>query len=81
MKISGVLRSTAASLDDAVSFAADLARPGDVVLLDRPVEAALDLLVEGRPKLKGRLHRSGRRLVFRVGSGSEVVPEKQDPDA
>ncbi|NRA94594.1 MAG: FliM/FliN family flagellar motor switch protein [Planctomycetes bacterium] len=54
---------------------------GDVVLLDRPVEAALDLLVEGRPKLKGRLHRSGRRLVFRLGSGSGVVPEKQDPDA
>ena len=54
---------------------------GDVVLLDRPVESALDLLVEGRPKLKGRLHRSGRRLVFRVGSGSEVVSEQQDPDA
>lgn len=54
---------------------------GDVVLLDRTVDAPLDLLVEGRPKLKGRLHRSGRRLVFRVESGATVAHESQDAEA
>jgi len=55
---------------------------GDVVLLDRPAGAPLDLLVEGRPKLQGRLHRSGRRLVFRVESEAPLpVPEQPQQDA
>lgn len=66
-----VLGASELTLKDVTDLA-----PGDVVVLDRKTSQPFDMLVEGLPKYRGTLGRSGRSLAFRV---SDVVERIEEP--
>lgn len=65
-----VLGKSELTLHDVTELA-----PGDVVVLDRKTTQSFDMLVEGVPKYRGTLGRSGRSLAFRV---SDVVERTEE---
>ena len=46
---------------------------GDVLVLDRTVNSAVELMVEGLSRFEGHLLRQGRELVFRIADPAGVV--------
>ena len=53
---------------------------GDVLVLDKSINAPLDLVVESAAKFKGHLQRKGQGLVFRIVSAGEEQPGDSGED-
>ena len=48
-------------------------RVGDILAFDYPIEAPVDLLVNGKPKHKGYIQTNGRRVALRVDQIHETA--------